>query len=651
MKRFLLALLGVLMICCSLSASANGAVSTKRTEKTASSLYDAEQILYMPASNSKTTSVGYLEDEPFNMGPESFVVEDGAIYILDTVNSRIIIENNNSFSTIDLPGVSYPKHMCVANGKIYVTDDESNALFEITRAKNTIDKYTLPDDMTSDFVYRIESNKNGNISLTDQNLQTYSFDCVKHIWSKSAKISCIADCDDEFIINTDDGAAVTIRAGKNTAAQYITQSNGRIVLGIYEFVPDVPVLKFERTIRFYNTEGEFVGCTLIEENEAFAYPSDDVYESSDGSIYVMHCMDDGIYITRPYLRMEYDSEMELKTQEANELCRYYGVNTRTQGPAITSYTRSTVRSRAMSCVDYSWTFKPSKNATIRTYNGTTIILPVDEAGVTSNKSMTGIPYCRGMHDGPSSFASKLNTIYPDDGLNKYYTAGNVAAHHVYGSTGLDCSGLVCYAYNAPSSSYWTTGDFADPDNGYYISTVSTTGSETQSHIELMKNMDYMVEAGNHIVLYDEWYSTTRVTVIHASRSTYGKAVRKNYKFEYLDGFLMKSPYSCTVGGCQNTYTDNGTNHVCTCSICGNSVEEDHSYRAVYSHSDVYHYHECTKCGARKDIAYHSFVWSGTTYRCSVCGYETNSPITPYSIGSGLQSCKKDYDSKIIQTLN
>ena len=300
----------------------------------------------------------------------------------------------------------------------------------------------------------------------------------------------------------------------------------------------------------------------------------------------------------------------------------------------------------MSCANYSWTFIPSKNATIRSTvdSGVTyyIILPNEESGVTSNTQLTGIPYCRGMHDGPSSFATKLNTIYTGDSLNKYYTAGNKNTHHVYGSTGLDCSGLACYAYDAPSSSYWTTASFADSNNGYYISTVSvsSTGEETAAHFANMKQMDYMVKSGNHIVLYDAWCDTQYVTVIHASRQTHGKVVHENYSFANLNGFLMKSPYSCTETGCQYTYSDNGSTHECTCSICGDTIEENHTPGAAYVQSTYYHYHVCTKCGAHTDNAVHTFVKVGLTYRCSVCGYKTNNPVLPRSEGMIPQSLDK-----------
>ena len=66
------------------------------------------------------------------------------------------------------------------------------------------------------------------------------------------------------------------------------------MVSVYEFVPDVPVIMFERTIRVYDRDGNVIGNTVVDDEDAYSHPDDDVYESSDGSIYIMHCKTDGV---------------------------------------------------------------------------------------------------------------------------------------------------------------------------------------------------------------------------------------------------------------------------------------------------------------------------------------------------------------------
>ncbi|GEM_PF-2363449 len=640
MKRFTTGLIGIIMVLISVSASSYNSRSITALNEKASSLSDAEQVLFLPADDGGKNeySIGYLDDGFANVAPESFAVENGVVYVLDTLNGRIITEHNGHKATVKLTGINRPKHMCVFTDCIYLTDDSTDSLYEVNPADGSIANYDLPKGISTNFVYRLYKDKRGCLVLISHDLQTYAFDRKTHDWEPIGQISCCAVSGSAYEVKGVTDRPVSIELGYNTIAQFVRGSEEQIVIIAYEYVPEVPVIMFEKTIRVFNGNGELVGC-IVAEDDVYAYPEDEIYVSDDGSIYMMQCLNEGIYITRPNLCASYDSNMDAIAKEAYALCSNSKSNASTKGVPITSLTRSQVLARARNCATHSWTFNPTQNGYKRTYTGPDgnsyqILLPPEERNVTTNKAMTGIPYCRGMHNGPSDFDSKLNQIYYGDGLGKYYTAGNLQSPACYGSTGLDCSGLACYAYNAPSSNYWTTDSFAMNGNGYDIGTVSTTGTETAAHFANMKPMDFMVRAdsaAHHIVLYVSWNSTTYVNIIHASSGA-GKVVEQAYSFSYLKGFKMKSPYSCAISGCQNTYTDNGSNHTCTCSICGYSFNESHFYGLAYGHTEIYHYHECNKCGKRKDIGYHSFVNLGSIYRCSVCNYETMNPLMPVLMG-------------------
>lgn len=640
MKRFLAILIGISMVFCFLSAFTYGEKSIARTDKHASGLTDAETVLFLAADDGGKSmrGIGYKDDDFANAAPESFAVDNGIVYVLDTVNSRIVIDYAGKNDEIELSGMIRPTHMCVIAERAYVTDHSADSIYEVNLVDHTIKAYDLPAGITSSSVYRLYKGANDSLILLDHDLQSFVFSRDNHDWETSVKISCKAVSGSEYEITGVTEEPVRIEVGYNTMVQYVSGSDERIVIIAYEYVPNVSVIMFEKTVRVFNSNGELVGVTVAED-DVYACPDDEVYISEDGSIYMMHCLNEGVFITKPNLRVSYDSNMLAIAKEAHALCNLKDSDTGTRGAPITSYTRSQVITRARSCATYAWTFNPDKNGLRRYYtdnNGIThrIELPKDEQGVTTNKAMIGIPYCRGMHDGPSGFTSKLNQKYTGDSYNAYYTAGNTQTPACYGSTGLDCSGLACYAYSAPSTSYWTTGSFALNGNGYDIGTVPTTGSTNSGIFANMKSMDFIVKADKHIVLFVNTNGASSVRVIHSS-GYHDKVVEEDYSISNLYGFKMKSPYSCTVNGCQHTYADNGNgiNHTCTCSICGDSVVGNHTYSNSYNHTDLFHFYECNKCGARKDVAVHTFIRVGMKYRCTGCGYETTRPITPYSIGT------------------
>lgn len=86
----------------------------------------------------------------------------------------------------------------------------------------------------------------------------------------------------------------------------------------------------------------------------------------------------------------------------------------------------------------------------------------------------------------------------------------------------------------------------------------------------------------------------------------------------------------------------------TCDICGDSYVTDYTEATGHSFSDKWitdgknHWHECTVCGAKKDVAAHIFEWNRDSEDanirhevCSICGYE-NSSETIHSTGDSTE---------------
>ncbi len=55
----------------------------------------------------------------------------------------------------------------------------------------------------------------------------------------------------------------------------------------------------------------------------------------------------------------------------------------------------------------------------------------------------------------------------------------------------------------------------------------------------------------------------------------------------------------------------------TCNICGATRTITHQYKTVWSKDSTQHWHECSVCGIKKDVANHNFDKDGV---CNTCGY-------------------------------
>ena len=594
----------------------------------ASSLRDARQIAFIPAENEDGISVGYSDGDFCNMGPNSFAVENGMVYVLDTLNSRIITVKDGKYDVITLDGISYPKHMCLIGNTVYITDHDSSCMFAMKLADRSMVKYALPKGIEADDIYMLHMNKNGALELVDHDLKVYTWE--KSSWQNAYTVSCEeVDCH-SYRISGGEKKATVIETGDNTLAQFIDKSSKNVMVSVYEFVPDVPVIMFERTIRIYDRDGNVIGNTVVDDEDAYSHPDDDVYESSDGSIYIMHCKTDGVYIAKPNLRKSYNSKMDSITAEAQEMCKDLYKRETKSNNSLTKYKRNQVYTRADDCINCEWVFDSNKNATIRQQTNEghlyTLKLPDQLKNITGKKNMVGIPYCRGMHDGPDTFREKLNKKY--DG--KYYTAGNVNGGdgYIYGSTGLDCSGFACYAYGI--TSHWCTPDFRD--SGFFIGSVNVSNSANTNQFKKIKRMDYIVKVtdeGRHIMLFYGIFDSSLICVVHSTNTTgYDGCIKNNYNLSNMKNYVMMSPYSCAKNGCKYTYKSyNTAKHKCTCSICGFSTKEDHEFN--YSSNQYTHYGICKLCGFVSSTEAHTWIQgSNGKYICSVCGRESNVAYTP-----------------------
>ncbi|MCR5807967.1 MAG: hypothetical protein K6G56_00240 [Clostridiales bacterium] len=87
---------------------------------------------------------------------------------------------------------------------------------------------------------------------------------------------------------------------------------------ICEYRNGVPKPESEYSYRVYNYEGELIGATVVDlRNNRESYPHGSMFVDSDGTLYVMSNMQDGVYITKPNLRTEYVSHLGESAESGN----------------------------------------------------------------------------------------------------------------------------------------------------------------------------------------------------------------------------------------------------------------------------------------------------------------------------------------------
>jgi hypothetical protein len=99
-------------------------------------------------------------------GPQALsVAQDGTIYLLDSVQRRVIVIANGAVrNTITMPFVTYPKDILATTDNLYILDD-NNRILQVSYAGELAHEYKLPPGLASHQVYRMVSRPNGKVSL------------------------------------------------------------------------------------------------------------------------------------------------------------------------------------------------------------------------------------------------------------------------------------------------------------------------------------------------------------------------------------------------------------------------------------------------------------------------------------------------------
>ena len=85
----------------------------------------------------------------------------------------------------------------------------------------------------------------------------------------------------------------------------------RVYCYVLTYNPDIPAPHEEMSYRVYDFNGNLLGATVVDRRNVLVYPRNAMFINSDGELYIMCCMQDGVYITKPHLRTEYVSHLDV----------------------------------------------------------------------------------------------------------------------------------------------------------------------------------------------------------------------------------------------------------------------------------------------------------------------------------------------------
>ena len=462
-----------------------------------------------------------------NDGPASFEVdENGDIYILDTLNKKILIyENGNWYRNIDISFTNYPRDIVVAKNNLFVLD-ESNILYDIDKKGCINNLIALPEGLEAYKFNKMFISSNDNIIISDGN---YEYEFNKQ-WQKQ-RCEVLVKYDDNgkkvsLIKNTKDFSDITFLENTGGVNVIGFDSLGNMYIEVLDFVPNSSLVLLESTIRKIDHTGKQVGIARIPLEEYSNFPLKFFDISSRGEVYIMAMKIDCIEISRISLGKSYNSKMDnlkVKAYNNERLNKNSSDLTGSVKSAPEIPTRNEVLTRAEAIVGLSWTCN-SENSS----NPPADVMKADYLGYATSypESMIGIPYCWGGFDGVDTSSSTQWSNFKD-AMNNDIFAGNVNTSGYYkrGTAGIDCSGFVSSAY--------------DLDNKYGTSTFISWGTVKNNP----QYMDYYVKRG-HILLYRNHANSTTINSMEATKTGDDKAKYYMRTFTWLstNGYALRSPW-------------------------------------------------------------------------------------------------------------
>lgn len=286
---------------------------------------DAEVLFFIPFGDGEDC-VGFKEADmfadPFNEGPNSFCVSDGRVFVVDSVNLRVIENENGKTRYIPIEGLSYfnLETFTVIGDTMYFSgfEYESDYIFAFDMSGREIERIRLPHFDSIEFVHTLFE-RDGKIAFLTGNLEMYVYGDGE--WSKE----CVFGVDPKISPKTTwtfFGNTVKVDTGANTLPAVYLYDENRVYALVYSFFGSAEEgegYQSENLLDLYSftvfdSYGRVIGCSYYDTENAKYYPKESMFVSPEGEMYLMLCEEEGVYVTKPNLRRRYvDRLMEQRS--------------------------------------------------------------------------------------------------------------------------------------------------------------------------------------------------------------------------------------------------------------------------------------------------------------------------------------------------
>lgn len=282
---------------------------------------DAEVLLFIPfGDDDECAGYDFARDggATEDSGPQAFWISDGKIYLLDTVKKRVIVSDNGAINYIMLPEtVRCPEleTIVVIDDKLYacgIDINESEEILVFDMSGNVVERIAIPAGVKADGGVYYLSETEGSLALVDHQMTTWKLNDGS--FDKIAKCTVDKNTENEMTIRQED-LVITIKPGADTHPALFMIRDGSVYTKVIVYDPTIPESGSEMCFRVYDYEGDLIGLTAVDcRNARVPYPDCPLFVDPDGTLYVMCWMQDGVYITKPNLRLTYTSNLGEPTE-------------------------------------------------------------------------------------------------------------------------------------------------------------------------------------------------------------------------------------------------------------------------------------------------------------------------------------------------
>lgn len=271
-------------------------------------------------------NIGHGEDEvgysaehsgDENDGPASFDVDkEGNIYILDTLNKKILLYEDGKWSrSMDISFMSYPRDILVTPQSLFILD-EANIIYDLDKEGHIKELVQLPENVEAHEINKLFMTSRKNIAVTDG-----SFEYERsNQWEKKASEIRLSVSKSKKDVTLYKGSVrfLSIRFAEDTGGANIIGHDtvGNIYVEVLDFVPNSSVVSLESTIRKFDKNGKMIGVARIPLEDYSNYPLKFFDISPSNDLYIMALKENGVEVSKVTLGKSYVSKMnELKAKE------------------------------------------------------------------------------------------------------------------------------------------------------------------------------------------------------------------------------------------------------------------------------------------------------------------------------------------------